>query len=105
MSWTTVCTLDDILPNAGAAALVGDTQLAVFRVDDRIFALDNHCPFSRANVLARGIVGSVGDTLVVASPLYKQHFSLEAGHCLEDDSISVRRFPARNENGLVQVQL
>lgn len=105
MSWTTVCNLDDILPNAGAAALVGSTQIALFRVDDQVYALDNHCPISRANVLARGIVGSIDNTLVVATPLYKQHFSLEAGHCLEDTSISVRHFPVRSENGLVQVQL
>ncbi|WP_372862734.1 nitrite reductase small subunit NirD [Spongiibacter sp.] len=105
MSWTTLCKLDDLLPNAGAAALVGDTQIAVFRVDDQVYAIENKDPFSQANVLARGIVGNLNDTLVVASPLYKQHFSLEAGHCLEDDSISVRSFPARHEDGLVQVQI
>ncbi len=105
MSWTTICELNDILPNAGTAALIGDTQIAVFRVDDQVYAIENKDPFSQANVLARGIVCSIDDTLTVASPIYKQHFSLQGGHCLEDDSVAVRAFPARNEGGLVQVQL
>ncbi|NKI18994.1 nitrite reductase small subunit NirD [Spongiibacter sp. KMU-166] len=105
MSWTTVCSLDDILPNAGVAALVNDTQIALFRVDDKVYALANKDPFSNANVLSRGIVGNLQDTLVVASPIYKQHFSLEAGTCLEDDTVSVPCYAARTEGGLVQVQI
>lgn len=105
MSWTTICALDDILPNAGVAALVENTQIAVFRVDDCVYALGNKDPFSKANVLSRGIVGNLNDTLVVASPIYKQHFSLEAGTCLEDETVSVPCFAARTEGGLVQVQI
>ncbi|MEX1669726.1 nitrite reductase small subunit NirD [Zhongshania guokunii] len=105
MSWTTVCRLDEILPNAGVAALINETQVAIFRVDDKIYALANKDPFSNANVLSRGIVGSIQGTLVVASPIYKQHFSLEAGNCLEDDSISVPCYQARTEGDLVQVQV
>jgi len=41
------------------------------------------------SVLSRGIVGDIKGELVVASPLYKQHFSLLTGKCLEDDSASV----------------
>ena len=44
---------------------------------------------SQANVLARGIVGDVDGEPVVASPLYKQHFSLKTGACLEEPGVSV----------------
>src|SRR5579859_7332731 len=67
-----ICRLDDIVPGTGVCALVGDEQVAVFRVDDCVYALGNFDPFSRANVLSRGIVGDLKGELVVASPVYKQ---------------------------------
>jgi nitrite reductase (NADH) small subunit len=105
MPWTTVCHLDDILPNAGVAALIDETQVAIFRVDDKVYALANKDPFSNANVLSRGIVGSLKGTLVVASPINKQHFSLEAGSCLEDQTVSIPCYQVRTEGDLVQVQI
>jgi nitrite reductase (NADH) large subunit len=87
--WVRVCRLDDILPESGAAARVGTAQVAVFRVGDAVHALGNFDPASRANVLSRGIVGDVGGELVVASPIYKQHYSLITGRCLEDPALAV----------------
>jgi NAD(P)H-dependent nitrite reductase small subunit len=103
--WVKVCRLGDIVPNTGVCALVSGRQVAVFRLDDdRVYALSNHDPFSRANVLSRGILGDVKGELVVASPVYKQHFSLATGLCLEDPAVSVPVFPARLEGDLVLVE-
>jgi len=103
--WVAVCQLDDIVPNTGVCALVGEHQVAVFRLDDdRVYAIDNHDPFSRANVLSRGIVGDLKGELVVASPVYKQHFSLTSGMCLEDPGIRVPVYPARLDGPTVLVQ-
>lgn len=67
--WTPVCALEQILPDAGVAALVERRQIAILRFrDGRLLAIDNHDPCSGANVLARGIVGDVGEAPVVASP-------------------------------------
>ena len=85
-----VCRLEEIVPNCGVCALVAGEQVAVFRLDDdRVFALGNRDPFSGANVLSRGIVGDINGELVVASPVYKQHFSLLTGRCIEDATVSV----------------
>ena len=103
--WIAVCRLDDIVPNTGVCALVGGRQIAVFRLDDdSVYAIDNQDPFSRANVLSRGIVGDLQGELVVASPVYKQHFSLASGQCLEDASVRVPVFPVRVESDVVSVQ-
>ena len=52
--WIEVCALEDIVPDTGVCALVNGAQVAVFRVDgDRVYAIGNHDPFSRANVLSR----------------------------------------------------
>jgi NAD(P)H-dependent nitrite reductase small subunit len=89
-----ICRLQDIVPDTGVAALVGGEQVAVFRIDQRIYAIGNRDPFSGANVLSRGIVGDLNGELVVASPIYKQHFSLLTGRCLEDDAVSVAVYRA-----------
>lgn len=102
--WTAVCRLDDIVPNSGVCALIAGRQVAVFRVDDdRVYAIANHDPFSKANVLSRGIVGDIKGELVVASPVYKQHFSLATGICVEDPAVQVEVFPVRVADGMVQV--
>lgn len=103
--WTVVCSLNDIVPNSGVCALIGGRQVAVFRVsDDRVYALSNYDPFSKANVLSRGIVGDIKDELVVASPVYKQHFNLASGQCIEDESVKISSFAARVVNGIVEVE-
>ena len=84
-AWTDVCAVDDILPDTGVCALVDNRHIAVFRVGTaRFHAIDNVDPKNGASVLSRGLVGNLGDRVVVASPLYKHHFDLETGACLED---------------------
>ncbi len=102
-TWHFACELEDILPHTGVAALIEGQQIAIFRVDDSVYALDNYDPNSDANVLARGIVGDLQGELVVASPLYKHHFSLVTGKCIEDADRSVHTYPARVAEGRVLV--
>lgn len=102
--WIPVCRLKDIIPNTGVCALVHGRQVAVFRLDDdRLFALDAYDPFAKANVLARGIVGDLKGEVVVASPVYKHHFSLGSGQCLEEDAVGLEVFPVRLEGHTVWV--
>jgi len=89
---TKICNLSDLAKNSGICALLSvgseEHQVAIYYLPDteqKVFALGNWDPLGQANVMSRGIVGSVGDELVVASPLYKQHFSLTSGKCLEED--------------------
>jgi nitrite reductase (NADH) small subunit len=84
----TLCVLGDLIPGTGMAALVDGEQVAVFylpREEPCLYAIDNFDPVGGANVLARGIVGDINGELVVASPLYKDHFSLSSGRCIEKD--------------------
>jgi nitrite reductase (NADH) small subunit len=107
-NWIAVCSLDDIVPNTGVCALLNDSHVAVFHVDDggpRVFAIDNYDPNSEASVLSRGLVGNLGERIVVASPIYKQHFDLQTGECLEAPHFSVATYPARIDGGKVWVGL
>src|ERR1700688_105057 len=102
-SWHAICALEDILPESGAAALVDGKEVAVFRVRDAVFAIGNHDPASGANVLSRGIVGDIGGEIVVASPIYKHHFSLITGRCLEEPRFAVPAYMAEVRDGLIWV--
>jgi nitrite reductase (NADH) small subunit len=106
LNWTAVCAVDEIVPNTGVCARVEGRHVAVFRVGaDRFFAIDNVDPKSGASVLSRGLVGNLGEQIVVASPLYKQHYDLTTGACLEQPELSVRAYSARIEGGQVLVAL
>jgi nitrite reductase (NADH) small subunit len=105
-NWTAVCRLDEIVPDTGVCALLSGRQVAVFRIGDiepRVFAIDNYDPNSQAAVLSRGLVGSIGERIVVASPIYKQHFDLASGECLEAPAQSVASYPARIDGDTVWV--
>src|SRR6476661_7986727 len=100
-----ICRLDAIVPDCGVAALVNGRQVAIFRLHgDHLYAIDNFDPFSKANVLSRGIVGDLKGELVVASPVYKQHFELLTGRCVEDATVWIPVYRARVEEGFVVVE-
>ena len=107
LTWSDVCSFDQLVPDRGVCALVGDQQVAVFRVTptDELYAVANHDPFSGANVMSRGIVGSRGEVPKVASPMFKQNFDLRTGLCLDDASVSLAVYPVREHHGRVEVAL
>lgn len=107
MSWLSVCAVDDLTPNRGAAALVSGTQLAVFLVEPgaEVLAVGNVDPISGAAVLSRGLIGSAGDVLTVASPVYKQRFDLRSGRCLDDESAAITTYATRVVDGRVEVEV
>jgi nitrite reductase (NADH) small subunit len=105
-SWEEVCTRQDLVAGSGVCALAGGQQIALFYLpgeEQVIYALGNRDPIGRANVLSRGIVGDIKGQLVVASPLYKQHFSLQTGACLEDDEVQVEVYNVRLEGDSVLI--
>jgi nitrite reductase (NADH) small subunit len=103
-AWRTVCRYDRLLPERGVAALVDEVQVAVVRTHEGpVYAISNHDPFSDAYVLSRGIVGSRGDALTIASPMHKQVFDLRTGICLDQPDVAVRVFDVRIRDGDVDV--
>jgi nitrite reductase (NADH) small subunit len=117
--WHEVCRLEQLQPGRGVAALLEGRQIALFRVvggvagspsgrpstADVVHAIDNIDPISGAAVLSRGIVGDRQGTPVVASPIYKQAFSLETGQCLDEPDQRVEVFSVSVVDGWVRVAL
>lgn len=89
MSWQAVTPLAALQPERPVAALLDGVQVVVVRLlDDRVFVVGQLDPFSGANVMSRGIVGSVlrdGEEVpTIHSPMYKQAFDLRTGQSLGD---------------------
>lgn len=87
-----ICQHEDLIPNSGICALIDGQQVAVFYLPDeapQVYAIGNWDPIGKANVLSRGVVGDMQGRLVVASPLYKQHYDLTTGQCLENEDVTV----------------
>lgn len=105
--WIDVCAQDDLVENAGVCALVGGRQVALFYVPDQqqVFALDNYDPVGQANVMSRGILGSVGEQLVVASPLYKERYCLLSGSCLDNERLQLDTWSTRLEQGRLFIEV
>ena len=105
--WIDVCGVDDLVANSGVCALVEQTQVALFYMpeDDAVYAINNYDPFSLINILSRGLIGDVQGEPMVSSPIYKQHFSLKTGLCLEDDTVKVDSYAIRIEGERVEVNL
>lgn len=104
--WQLVCSRDDLVADSGVCVLVDKQQIAIFYLPQEtpcIYALENLDPVGRVNVLSRGIVGDVDGRLVVSSPLFKQHFDLGNGECLEDTECAVRVFPVHLEGEQVLI--
>ncbi|WP_129141146.1 nitrite reductase small subunit NirD [Modicisalibacter coralii] len=112
VTWQPLCHQADLVAFSGVAAWLetaeGPAQVALFYVpghETELFAVDNHDPLGGANVIARGIVGDVKGEPVVASPLYKQHFRLCDGVCVEDPDARLRHWPVRIAGERVEIGL
>ena len=96
-NWERLCPLADLEVERGRAALLGDEQVALFLLPGGdVRAVDNHDPYSGANV------GSRGGRPTVASPMHKQVFDLRSGTCVDTRGKAVKRlrvWPVRTLDG------
>ncbi len=103
-AWIDVCCATDLPAGHGVAALVGEKQIACFRTDDgQLFALGNRDPFTGANVMSRGILGSRDGEPTISSPMLKHVFSLRAGCNLDDPDIMIPTYPIREHGDGIQI--
>lgn len=98
-----ICAVSDLIADAGVPALFNSKAIALFYVNDQVYALSNYDPIGQANVISRGIVGSIKGELVVASPLYKEHYSLVTGQCLEKPEVKLATYAVTVIDGAVWV--
>ena len=77
MTWHRVASISEVEVDRGLAVRLGDKCLAIYRVHDKLYALDDVCPHGAA-LLSDGVVD--GDT--VECPLHQAIFQISTGACL-----------------------
>jgi nitrite reductase (NADH) small subunit len=114
-TWIDICPQSELVENSGVCAILPSlmidesiklsVQIALFSIPsmNSVFAVSNWDPVGKANVMYRGIIGSIDDEPMVTSPLYKQHFSLVSGKCFEQNDVALIVYPSRIHKGKVQV--
>jgi len=110
VQWRALCSRADLVANSGVVAWVDGAQVALFYLPHessgkQLYAVDNRDPKSGANIIGRGIIGSLAGDLVIAAPLYKQHYRLEDGSCLEYPEQQLRTWPVRLQGDRVEIGL
>ena len=89
----------------------GDTQLAIFKIKGKWYAMQQMCPHKRTFAMSEGLIGDdmAADKLWVSCPFHKRNFTLngtEAGKCSNDAEVSVATFPVEErEDGWVYLKL
>ncbi len=106
-AWIDVCAFEDLQPDSGVCVLVDGQQVALFYLTkpQAVYAVANFDPIGKANVLSRGMVGDLGGEPMLASPLYKQHYSLKTGQCFEVADVKLATYPVRIEAGRVSLKM
>jgi len=106
-TWKTICEQQDLIVGSGVCALLeNDQQVAIFHTKlGQAFSISNWDPAGQANVLYRGIIGEDNGEIYVASPLYKERYSLSSGQCLDNDHIVIKAYQTRVIDNKVQILL
>ena len=74
MSWVRVADLDDLSPGSSRRVDIGEHRVALFRVDEDVYAIGDRCSHAEAS-LSEGEL----DDLEVECPLHGAMFDLTSG--------------------------
>ena len=101
MTWFDIGAIDDIPQRGARCVATPQGKIGVFRtVDDRIFAIEDHCPH-RGGPLSQGMVHGAA----VTCPLHNWVISLETGKALGADEGAVKTIPVKVEEGRISLGL
>lgn len=96
----TVCRADEVVEGEGKTVPVGDKLIAVFRVGDQFFAIDDVCPHMGASLSGGYVEGHI-----VTCPWHAWRFRLTDGAWADNPRIKIGCYPVRVEGEAVQVQV
>ena len=100
--WIRIAPAIDLPPREGRAVLIGDREIAVFNLGDRIFATDNRCPH-KGGPLCDGIVtGSA-----VVCPLHAWKVDLDTGEVQRPTAANacVQTYDTRVVDGILELDV
>lgn len=114
MSWTPITRLSNLPLREGRSVALGDREIALFNLGDRLAAVDAACPH-RGGPLCDGIVTGTGPVSLagaqanghaVVCPLHGWKIDLAIGNVLKPEvSVKVDTYDVRVRDGIVEVDV
>lgn len=95
-----VCRLSDLEENKGSRFFIDDTEIALFKIADDVFAVSNICPHQHTKLIYDGIIE---DGFVIC-PVHGWMFDLETGN-KKSGRKGLDTYPVNIENGDVFVRV
>jgi nitrite reductase (NADH) small subunit len=92
--------VSDFAPGAGRMVVVAGRHVALFRLGDEFFAIDNLC-LHRAGPLCDGQI----DNGVVTCPWHGWSYEIRTGTMVQDPRVGVSKHDVQIEGDLVSVRL
>ena len=91
---TPVLLRDELAEGSGKALLVNGAEVAVFRCQGQLYALQDQCPHAGGSLAGGAIEGNE-----VICPLHANRFNLKTGACTTDPRLWARTYAVRSQNG------
>jgi len=106
-AWTDLCAVDDLPAEGGQYIEHGTRALAVFRINDRVTVMDDHCPHAGQSLSAGHVDSSFIDppNNCVVCPWHGWAFRTDTGECPDNPSYQVRVYESRVVAGRVTARL
>ena len=99
--WQRVAALADLADDAALAVRLGNRRIALYRLDGKVYALDDVCTHALA-LLSQGFI----ENGAVECPLHGARFDIATGRCLSPPAtVDLRTYEVRVEGGEVYVRL
>jgi NAD(P)H-dependent nitrite reductase small subunit len=105
-NYTKICKVTDLSNRRGRKFTIDeDTDIAVFKVADKIYAVSNVCPHNHSEVMYDGYVD---ENLYLACPIHGWQFHLETGEVPPECkglSATLETYNVKIENDEVWVEI
>jgi NAD(P)H-dependent nitrite reductase small subunit len=75
-----VCNLSELKDEIGKQIFIDDVEIAVFKVDGEVFALNNICPHQQTHLIHEGFI----EDCKIACPVHGWKFDLKTGNLNEN---------------------
>ena len=98
--FTKVCTLDSLKEKTGKRFLIDDVEVAVFKIDEEVYAVSNICPHQHTALIYDGFI----EDGCVVCPAHGWMFNLKTGR-LPAGSRGLDSFPVKLIDGSVFIKV
>lgn len=96
----TLVAADALRDGESRAIRIGDKEVALFRVGDEFYAIDNECSHYGAP-----LCDGWTDGTTVSCPWHCWQFDVTTGKCLTVEDYDVQSYPVKIEDGQVKIEI